>query len=92
MIRTKSFTAAACCLLLAVVACSAPSRGGADPSEIGAVYAECPVCRCNHDLACLRVRVEPATPHADIDGVTYWFCSEECRDDFVAHSKKYLAH
>lgn len=46
-------------------------------------HAMCPVCRCNGDLACLDVTITPNTPTAVVDGVTYYFCSEACRDDFL---------
>jgi YHS domain-containing protein len=52
--------------------------------------AECPVCRENADLACLNVRVDDQTPHAEYRGVTYYFCSEDCRKDFVKNPAKYV--
>jgi YHS domain-containing protein len=51
--------------------------------------AECPVCRVNADLACLNVRVDGATPHAEYQGKTYYFCSEECRALFEKNPAKY---
>lgn len=72
-------------LLLApvLVGCRAPAPGAGE--------AECPVCRCEGDLACLVVRVEADTPSATLAGVTYHFCSEECRARFVADPHAYLA-
>jgi len=48
------------------------------------------VCKRNGDLACLEVRVEEDTPSLDLDGRTYYFCSEECRDDFARRPERYL--
>ena len=52
--------------------------------------AECPVCRANADLACLNVRVDDATPHAVYHGVTYYFCSDECREQFEKNPTKFI--
>ena len=78
-VRTWSAALAA---LLALAAChSAPPFDG--PT------AECPVCRHEGDLACLCVHVEPDTPSCECAGETYYFCSEECRADFLADPARY---
>ena len=67
--------------LVALLACRAPVPG---PGE-----AECPVCAHEGDLACLCVPIGPDTPRLERDGVTYWFCSEECRAAFAARPSLY---
>ena len=69
-------------LVLALAACrsAAPHDG---PS------AECPVCKHEGDLACLCVHVEADTPRCECDGETYYFCSEQCREDFLADPARY---
>ena len=80
-------------LLFCATACHGPATGPAITRDAnGELWAECPICRFHCDLACLRVAVRPDAPHADVDGETYYFCSEECRCQFVADSRKYLAH
>ncbi|MGH8029165.1 MAG: heavy metal translocating P-type ATPase, partial [Arenimonas sp.] len=39
------------------------------------------------------MRVDPATAslHAQVDGRTWWFCSQRCHDRFVADPQRYLA-
>jgi len=80
--RGFSWSAAAAALLLALAACRAPVAG---PGE-----AECPVCRCEGDLACLVVRVEADTPRTTLAGVTYHFCSDACRARFEADPQAFL--
>jgi YHS domain-containing protein len=70
-------------LLLALSACATERPNDPRPLE------ECPVCRENADLACLNVRVDAATPHAQYKGKTYYFCSEECRVLFEKNPAKY---
>ena len=52
--------------------------------------AECPVCKHEGDLACLCVHIGPDTPSCTCDGATYWFCSQECRRDFLEHPERYV--
>jgi hypothetical protein len=63
--------------LLGLAACRAELPAPA------AGHAQCPVCRCHGDLACLDVEIGPDTPRVELDGVVHWFCSGECRDDFL---------
>lgn len=51
--------------------------------------AECPVCKHEGDLACLCVHVEPDTPNCECNGQKYYFCSDQCRADFLAHPERY---
>jgi len=75
-------SAAAAALLFFLAGCRAPVAG---PGE-----AECPVCRCAGDLACLVVRLEADTPRTTFDGTTYHFCSAECRARFEAEPRAFI--
>ena len=76
------FRCAALAALLALSACAAAPRPDG-PS------AECPVCKVEGDLACLCVHVEPDTPRCECQGETYYFCSDECRAEFLEHPDRY---
>ena len=52
-------------------------------------HAECLVCKHNADLACVDVTVTAATPCYDYNGRRYYFCSNECRDEFAKNPHKY---
>ena len=52
--------------------------------------AECPVCKHEGDLACVCVHIEPDTPRCECAGEVYYFCSEECRQDFEARPERFL--
>jgi YHS domain-containing protein len=80
---SRFWIAGGAALLLALCACA--TQRPEDPRPL----AECPVCRENADLACLNVRVDGATPHAEYKGKTYYFCSEECRVLFEKNPAKY---
>ena len=70
---------------------SAPASAGT-PITAGMQYpkhAECLVCKKNADLACIDVDVNAKTPFADYNGRRYYFCSDECRSDFVKNPAKY---
>ena len=51
--------------------------------------AECPVCRENGDLACVRVTVTDATPRVERGGRVIYFCSEECRAEYERNPARY---
>ena len=76
----RRFVAGAALAALAVACRSTPPAG---PT------AECPVCKHDGDLACLCVEIEADTPSCVCAGKTYYFCSEECREDFVQHPERY---
>jgi len=59
------------------------------PTVDGIHTAECPVCKHEGDLACLCVHIESDTPSCECAGKTFYFCSEECRADFVEHPERY---
>ncbi|HKE01304.1 MAG TPA: YHS domain-containing protein [Planctomycetota bacterium] len=77
----RSHLSVAAVLVLAAACASRPpdSRPTADD----------PVCLCNGDLPCVCVRVDASTPRADYQGKTFYFCSEECREEFERHPEKY---
>src|SRR5438067_1669905 len=52
--------------------------------------AECLVCKKNADLACIDVQVGSDTPKYAYDGKTYYFCSDDCKNEFAKHPAKYL--
>jgi YHS domain-containing protein len=89
---------------MVVAGCAAPGPSGSptttpSPAEPGVTAAsahsrqqdECLVCKYNADLACVNVRVDKTTPTYVFNGRTYYFCSDECRDDFKKNPEKYLA-
>jgi hypothetical protein len=72
---------------------TSPSAATASPVSASArqsgKHAECLVCKENADLACVDLTVDRDTPHADYNGKTYYFCSDECKRDFQKHPEKY---
>lgn len=54
-------------------------------------HQECLVCKKNVDLACVDVKVDDKTPTAQYNGKTYYFCSDECHDQFVKNPEKYVS-
>lgn len=65
---------------------STPERAPA----AGGPVATCYVCRYNNDLACVCVKVKDTTPRTEHQGVTYFFCSDDCRAAFAKNPTKYL--
>lgn len=80
-------------LLLTVVICflAGCAAPGAGPVAAGTPHGECLVCKCNNDLACVDVPIDASTPRATADGNTYYFCSDECRREFLRAPAKYTA-
>jgi YHS domain-containing protein len=60
------------------------------PATDPAPTAECPVCRENGDLACLKVKIRESTPRLEYQGRTYYFCSDECLAEFQKNPAKYV--
>jgi hypothetical protein len=75
-------------LLAAVLVALALACRSSGPA-LEAPVDECPVCRVEGDLACLRVRVTLDTPSCTCDGELYHICSEDCREAFLAHPDRY---
>lgn len=71
------------CLFLG--SCSTVSKPQEGPPPV-----ECPVCKAEGDLACVDVRPNASTPTVTYRGKTYSFCSEECRDQFMAAPETYV--
>ena len=57
----------------------------------GIPRANCLVCKKNGDLACVCVRVTEHTPSCVLNGVTYYFCSDDCKRGFLKAPGRYLA-
>jgi len=79
-------------LLVALVSGAAACRS-ADASAATMVapgHAICPVCAADGDLACQDVKIRPDTPSTARDGITYFFCSAECRRKFEKDPRAYL--
>jgi YHS domain-containing protein len=74
---------AALFVVCAAACASIPAR---DPAS---GCANCPVCLHNADLACVCVKVEADTPRAEWNGQTWYFCSEECKQAFLADPKRF---
>jgi hypothetical protein len=52
-------------------------------------HAQCPVCKCEGDLACIDVKIDPDTPRLTVDGKTVYFCSEACCCAFEKDPQSY---
>lgn len=50
----------------------------------------CHVCEYNNDLGCMTVRVKEATPQYTYNNKTYFFCSEECQQEFLKSPDTYV--
>jgi len=77
-------------ILLAILpACRTPAE---EAERIAARpgHAVCAVCQCDGDLGCMDVEVGPRTPQTELDGRTYYFCSETCRTAFLANPGAYV--
>jgi hypothetical protein len=85
--RSRLLPSALIGLCLAAASCAGPARSAL--SEPRAGHAECPVCRCEGDLACVDVVIGGDTPSAVVGGTTYYFCSESCRDDFLSRPERF---
>lgn len=74
-------------VLLALVGCA--TNNSSEANSAGQT-APCLVCKYNRDLGCLNVKVTDSTPQLDHEGQTYFFCSQDCREEFLKHASKYL--
>jgi len=71
--------------------CASESRPAqqADANVSHAQHAECLVCKHNADLACVYIAVKDKTPVTMYNGKAYYFCSDECKNEFLKHPEKY---
>lgn len=76
------------CMLQLTAGCTATGGCRADD---GVPRADCLVCRKNGDLACVCVRIEADTPRCELGGTTYYFCSDDCRVEFLKDPARYSA-
>ncbi|ODU23816.1 MAG: hypothetical protein ABS95_02995 [Verrucomicrobia bacterium SCN 57-15] len=84
----KQFLNITLATLLALIAgCATQSNNAAQSSG---PTETCHVCKYNNDLACICVKVKDATPRAEYQGTTYYFCSTDCRVAFLKSPQKYL--
>lgn len=49
-----------------------------------------PVCAYLADMGCVNIAVDENTPRSTYEGITYYFCSKECKVDFDKNPSKYL--
>jgi|SRR3990167_1367357 len=49
-----------------------------------------PVCAYFSDIGCINITVDENTPKSTCEGVTYYFCSKDCKVDFDKNPSKYL--
>lgn len=49
-----------------------------------------PVCAYLSDMGCINIVADESTPKSTYEGVTYYFCSEECKKDFDKNPSKYF--
>ena len=75
-------------VLFATIGCGL-TPSAAQPGQ-GTDRAECIVCKHNADLACVDISVTKDTPKVLYEGTQYYFCSEECRANFLKNSSEYL--
>ena len=76
-------------LLLLLGCANSDSPATTKPSSVSAAHAECMVCKMNVDLACIDVDVDKNTPSYSYNGKTYYFCSDDCRTQFIKNPAKY---
>ena len=49
-----------------------------------------PVCAYYADMGCINIIMFDSTPRSVYNGSTYYFCSEECKEDFDKHPEKFF--
>ena len=49
-----------------------------------------PVCAYFSDMGCVNIEASEITPKSTYEGITYYFCSNECKVDFDKNPSKYL--
>ena len=79
------FATASPCILTGCTATGPCAAMGA-----GCACGECEVCRKNGDLACLEVKITERTPRTMYEGKEFYFCSEDCKREFLANPTRYI--
>ena len=79
-----------CAFLTACAGNGGPAPSLPASSAIDASHAQCLVCKHNADLACVDLAVTKDTPRYEYNGQTYYFCSNDCRSEFVRNPTKYI--
>jgi YHS domain-containing protein len=75
--------------ILLLIGCAQEHQSVIHASAQG--HSECLVCKRNADLACVDVAVTDQTPVFDYKGRRYFFCSDDCRNEFAKNPQKYIA-
>jgi YHS domain-containing protein len=77
-------------IVLFLAGCAAEPVPSTQPIHASAQgHAECLVCKHNADLACVDLAVTDQTASATYNGRRYYFCSEDCKNEFEKHPGKY---
>lgn len=77
---------AAVIFLLTIIGCA----GTIGSSIKGQPLVVDPVCAYLSDMGCINVVADEGTPKSTYEGITYYFCSKECKVDFDKNPSKYL--
>ncbi|GJQ24623.1 hypothetical protein BIY37_06510 [Candidatus Brocadia sapporoensis] len=72
--------------LFVITGCAGPVTS----SKKGKPRVVDPVCAYFSDMGCVNIEVCENTPKSMYEGVTYYFCSSECKTDFDKNPLKYL--
>ncbi len=84
-IRKREFVASQLLLLLSALA-GMPALGQEAP-RIGLPAASTPRARIGDEVTCavdgMKMRLEADTPSAELEGRTYYFCSESEKEEFL---------
>jgi len=86
--KIRSFSTAFV-LTLPLAACHSSPPKGPTPEAASKQTVSCTVCEHEGDLACAEVELKADTPEVTLNGTRYYFCSEECRDEFLQNPKRY---
>lgn len=78
-------------ILIAMVGCTTNVQSATPlSSEAVSQKTECPVCAVNGDLACMEVTVSDSTPRVAYHGKTFYFCSDDCKKEFLENPELYI--
>ena len=74
--------------LMVLIGCARKHQPVIHASSQG--HSECLVCKHNADLACVDLTVTDKTPSTTYKGQRYYFCSEDCKNEFAKNPANYL--